>query len=96
MTPRLTLRQRQVLAGLALGSNIKSLALALDLSAKTVEYHWAQVKRVLGIGNVVELARNLFRGIGLIGLIGLIGRIGVAAEAPGSLYLKLAITNEWR
>ena len=85
---RLTRRQREVAERLAVGQPPKAVAADLGLSLKTVEYHWAQVKRVLGIGNVVELAhwalrrrwvKNLYRGIGLIGLI---GQIGVAGEAP--------------
>jgi len=76
---------------LAMGQPAKAVAAELGVSRKTVEYHWHEVKRVLGIGSYVELAhwalrrrlvRNLFRGMGLIGLIGLIGQMGVTGEAP--------------
>ena len=92
---------------LAMGQPAKAVAAELGVSRKTVEYHWHEVKRVLGIGSYVELAhwalrrrlvRNLFRGMGLIGLIGQIGVAGEApplpaAPAPGSG--KVSVTLAW-
>ena len=89
MRPRLTLRQRQVLAGLASGSNVKSVALALGLSAKTVEYHWHAARCRLGLRTYVEaahwalrhrLVRNIFACLWLAASLR-----GLCADTPPPL-----------
>lgn len=61
-TQTLSPRQREVLRQLALGRSTKEIAFELDLSAKTVETHRAQVMQRLGIrdlaGLVVYALRN--------------------------------------
>jgi DNA-binding NarL/FixJ family response regulator len=51
----LTKRQEQVASRIAVGKPIKEVAFELKLSQKTVEYHWAKVRDMLGIQDYVEL-----------------------------------------
>jgi FixJ family two-component response regulator len=57
---RLTQREREVLAMVAGGHPTKDIALALDLSPRTVETHRAHVAAKLGTSAVAELARLVF------------------------------------
>jgi DNA-binding NarL/FixJ family response regulator len=49
-------RQRQVLRLLAQGLLVKEVAARLNVSPKTIEFHKQQMKRLLGIHSVAELA----------------------------------------
>lgn len=62
---RLTPRQREVLQAVAEGSTTQQIALALNISPKTVETHRTQLMERLGIHNVPELVRFAVR-VGLI------------------------------
>jgi DNA-binding NarL/FixJ family response regulator len=62
---RLTSRQREILQRLAEGRNAKEIALELQLSPKTVEFHRAQMMARLGIRNLVHLVQYAMR-IGLV------------------------------
>ena len=62
-------RRGQVFAGMWAGKGTKEIAAELGLSAKTVEYHRAQLYREFGVNNPVSLCR---RGLAL-GLIALEG-----------------------
>lgn len=53
----LTPRQREVLAGIAVGVSVKELAHRLGISPKTVETHRTQLMNRLGIWRVPELLR---------------------------------------
>lgn len=52
----LTPRQKEVLQLLAQGLQAKEIAARLHVSAKTVEFHKQQMKHILGIHTVAELA----------------------------------------
>jgi DNA-binding NarL/FixJ family response regulator len=52
----LTPRQREVLHLLAQGLQAKEIAARLNVSAKTVEFHKQQMKHILGVQTVAELA----------------------------------------
>lgn len=54
---RLTGRQREILQLIAEGQNTKEIALILEVSPKTVEYHRAQLMARLGIYDVPGLVR---------------------------------------
>lgn len=62
---RLPARQLEVLKGIAGSETTKSLAFALKISAKTVEYHRAKLMRRLRIFDVAGLTRFAVRS-GLI------------------------------
>lgn len=53
----LTPRQREVLQLVAEGRSAKEIAVALDLSVKTVEFHKASIAQKLGIRTTAELTR---------------------------------------
>jgi DNA-binding NarL/FixJ family response regulator len=53
----ITAREREVLAMIANGHSNKHLAMALDLSIKTVEKHRANLMRKLGLTNLAEVTR---------------------------------------
>lgn len=53
----LTPRQREVLQLIAEGQSTKEIAAALNISAKTVEFHRASIAEVLGLRTVAELTR---------------------------------------
>ena len=57
----LTPRQREVLGMIARGSSTKDIALSLDISAKTVETHRAQLMERLQIYDVAGLVRYAIR-----------------------------------
>lgn len=59
--PALTPRQREVLQLIAEGHNTKEIAARLNLSAKTVETHRAQLMERLGIHDVAGLVRYAIR-----------------------------------
>ena len=61
----LTDRQLQILKLIALGNSTKEIAFQLDLSAKTVEAHRAQIMKRLGICDLAGLVRYAIRS-GLI------------------------------
>lgn len=63
----LTPRQREILQLLAEGQNTKQIALSLNISAKTVETHRAQLMNRLQIHNIAGLVRYAIRS-GLIPL----------------------------
>ncbi len=53
--PQFTLRERQVLAGLAQGQTVKEIAWELCISDKAVEKYCAQVKEKEGLENMHQL-----------------------------------------
>ena len=53
----LTPRQREVLQLIAEGKSTKEIASALNISAKTVEFHRGSITEVLGLRSVAELTR---------------------------------------
>jgi len=55
--PSLTSRQREVLQLLAEGHSVKEIAVILNISAKTVEYHKYRMMEDLGIKTTAELTR---------------------------------------
>lgn len=57
VTERLTTRQRQVLQLLAEGRQAKEIAVLLNVSPKTVEFHKYRIMDMLGVRTVAELAR---------------------------------------
>ena len=63
----LTPRQQEVLRLIAQGQSTKDIALTLDISAKTVEAHRAQLMGRLGIHDVAGLVRYAIR-TGLVGI----------------------------
>jgi len=54
----LTRRQREVLQLLAEGRQAKEIAVTLNLSPKTVEFHKYRIMETLGVHTVAELARH--------------------------------------
>ena len=58
-------RRGQVLACIWAGKGTKTIAAELGLSAKTVEYHRAQLYRVFGVNDLVSLCRRAI-AVGLI------------------------------
>lgn len=54
---QLSRRQREVLIGIALGKTMKQIALALEISVKTVETHRSHLYEALGIHEVAGLTR---------------------------------------
>ena len=59
--PWLTLRQRELLRLIALGTDNRNIALALDLSVKTVENHLTALYRVLGVDSRLKAANYALR-----------------------------------
>lgn len=68
---KLSERQLKIFRALAAGCNVKSCAFLFATSPKTVEHHWASIKRKLRINTTVEAAHlglrfgvvdNLFAG----------------------------------
>ena len=57
----LTPRQREVLRLLAEGRRVKEIAAQLGLSVRTVETHKYEIMHLLGVDNVVDLARLAIR-----------------------------------
>lgn len=55
--PRLSARQREVIAHLAAGRSLAQTAAALSVSAKTVEYHKYRAMRELGLATSSALVR---------------------------------------
>jgi DNA-binding NarL/FixJ family response regulator len=55
--PQLTERQLQVLRLLLKGQRMKEIAVALDLSARTVETHKYQIMQTLGVESTAELVK---------------------------------------
>jgi DNA-binding NarL/FixJ family response regulator len=53
----ITAREREVLAMIANGQSNKHMAMALDLSVKTIEKHRANLMRKLGFRNLAEVTR---------------------------------------
>lgn len=53
----ITAREREVLALIANGESNKRMAMALDLSVKTIEKHRANLMRKLGFRNLAEVTR---------------------------------------
>lgn len=64
---RLTDRQREVLQLIAEGQTTKSIALALNVSDKTVEYHRGKLMWALDIWDIASLTRFAIR-CGLVSL----------------------------
>ena len=58
---RLTPRERQVMEQLAVGKSSKTIATALDISARTVESHRRTVLRKMNVSSAAELARAVAR-----------------------------------
>ena len=63
--------QLKIFIALAEGKSIKDCAFSMARSPKTIEHHWAIIKRELGITNKIEAAHlalrfgvvhNLYRG----------------------------------
>jgi DNA-binding NarL/FixJ family response regulator len=61
----LTTRQREILQLVAEGKSSKEIATLLDLSAKTVESHRAQIMERLGVHDLTGLVRFAIR-VGLV------------------------------
>jgi FixJ family two-component response regulator len=59
---KLTSRERSVADRLAQGEETKSVAHALQISPKTVEYHRTRAFRKLGVQNVVEMSYFIWHG----------------------------------
>lgn len=57
VTGKLTAREEDVLAKLAMGQSNKEVALTLDISVRTVETHRKNIKRKLGISSTAGLTR---------------------------------------
>jgi DNA-binding NarL/FixJ family response regulator len=57
----LTSRQREVLQMIATGNSTKEIARAMNISAKTVEAHRAQIMEKLGVRNVANLVMEAIR-----------------------------------
>ena len=55
--PALSMRESQILSGLAKGLSSKQLARDLDLSVRTVEAHRQNIKRKLGLAGQAELIK---------------------------------------
>jgi DNA-binding NarL/FixJ family response regulator len=53
----LTPREREILTRVALGETSRQIALALDISVKTVEWHRSNMMSKLGVRSVAELVR---------------------------------------
>jgi DNA-binding NarL/FixJ family response regulator len=62
---RLTERQRQILRAVASGMSSKEIAVALDLSEKTVSNHRARIMERLGVHDVAGLTRHAL-SLGLV------------------------------
>ncbi len=58
-------RRGEVLAGMWAGKATKEIAADLGISAKTVEYHRAQLYQLFGVGDPVSLCRRAMK-LGLI------------------------------
>jgi DNA-binding NarL/FixJ family response regulator len=58
---RLTLRQREVLQLLAEGLHVKDIAVRLNVSPRTVEFHKYRIMDELGLRSVAELGRYAAR-----------------------------------
>jgi DNA-binding CsgD family transcriptional regulator len=56
----LTLREREVLARIAVGKTNKETARQLGLSLRTVEGYRARIMKKLGARNATELVRRIF------------------------------------
>ena len=50
-------RQREVLLLIAAGSTAKEIAIQLDISTKTVDFHKIEIKKKLGLRTTAELTR---------------------------------------
>ena len=57
----LTTRQREVLQLVAEGEGNKEIAVSLNVSVKTVEFHRGRIMRKLGVHTVAELTQFAFR-----------------------------------
>lgn len=53
----LTPRQREVLQLIAEGKTTKEIAIALNISAKTVEFHRGGIAEILGLSSIADLTR---------------------------------------
>jgi DNA-binding NarL/FixJ family response regulator len=62
---RLTPRQREVLRSIAEGGSMKSIALALNISPKTVEAHRADLMNRLDLHDIASLVRYAIK-VGLV------------------------------
>jgi two-component system, LuxR family, response regulator FixJ len=62
---RLSARELDVLEGLLDGQTSKEIAIALDISPKTVDVHRANIVKKLGVGSSAELVRLLGRRVDL-------------------------------
>lgn len=56
-SPLLTTRQREVLQLIAEGKSTKEIAITLDISTKTVEFHRGGIAEILGLSSVADLTR---------------------------------------
>ena len=66
----LTPRQREILQMIGEGKNTKQIALALEISVKTVESHRAQLIKRLGVRDIASLVRHALR-LGIVTLDGM-------------------------
>jgi DNA-binding NarL/FixJ family response regulator len=66
-TENLTPRQREILQMIAEGKNTKQIALALEISVKTVDSHRAQLMKRLGAKDVASLVRHALK-LGIVTL----------------------------
>ena len=63
----LSLRESQILSGLAKGLSSKQLARDLELSVRTVEAHRQNIKRKLGLEGQAELIKYAVEHAGTLG-----------------------------
>ena len=59
--PKLTPRQREIIALLVEGRSAKEIARLLDISHRTVEYHKYQAMEALGVATNAELIQLAIR-----------------------------------
>ena len=57
----LTSRERQILDGIVDGKTNKVIALELQLSPKTVDFHRSNVMEKMGVNNAVQLAKTVMK-----------------------------------
>lgn len=94
----LTQRQIEILKRIATGETIKSIASDLAVSPKTIEFHWGELKRKLGIQShveathyaIVKLGVPLMFAIVMLGLTGFSQVPVPAAAAPEYPGITLA------
>ena len=57
----LTSRERQILEGIVDGKTNKAIAVELNLSPKTVDFHRCNIMEKMGVNNVVQLTKKVMK-----------------------------------